>query len=213
MSDAGYDDSQLASQIQVDGSTYMIPVVNFVYPMFTNDALLAQAGSPPAVHAHRVRRRGEEDLGPRRRRLRVGAAAFARGPQRCAERRHVLGLGLGRLHARGRTARPHRRDVTSAADYVQQLWDDGVIAPGSFTMKEQDKVEEFTNGRVGMMIDSLAHIKPHPRIEPRPRLLDLGHPPPRTASPGSAASRTRRGASASPRTPSTRMPPSSSSSS
>jgi multiple sugar transport system substrate-binding protein len=25
-------------------------------------------------------------------------------------------------------------------------------------MKEQDKVEEFTNGRVGMMIDSLAHI-------------------------------------------------------
>jgi multiple sugar transport system substrate-binding protein len=26
-------------------------------------------------------------------------------------------------------------------------------------MKEQDKVEEFTNGRVGMMIDSLSHIK------------------------------------------------------
>jgi multiple sugar transport system substrate-binding protein len=25
-------------------------------------------------------------------------------------------------------------------------------------MKEQDKVEEFTNGRVGMMIDSLAHV-------------------------------------------------------
>ena len=49
-------------------------------------------------------------------------------------------------------------DVASATDYIQQLWDDGVIAPGSFTMKEQDKVEEFTNGRVGMMIDSLAHI-------------------------------------------------------
>ena len=32
------------------------------------------------------------------------------------------------------------------------------VAPGSLTMKEQDKVEEFTNGRVGMMIDSLAHI-------------------------------------------------------
>ena len=40
----------------------------------------------------------------------------------------------------------------------QGLWDAGVIAPGSFTMKEQDKVEEFTNGRVGMMIDSLSHI-------------------------------------------------------
>ncbi|MEB0015125.1 extracellular solute-binding protein, partial [Glaciimonas sp. Cout2] len=26
------------------------------------------------------------------------------------------------------------------------------------TMTEQDKVEEFTNGRVGMMIDSLSHV-------------------------------------------------------
>ena len=48
--------------------------------------------------------------------------------------------------------------VRSAVEYIQGLWDAGVIAPGSFTMKEQDKVEEFTNGRVGMMIDSLAHI-------------------------------------------------------
>jgi multiple sugar transport system substrate-binding protein len=49
-------------------------------------------------------------------------------------------------------------DVTSAVEYIGDLWNEGVIAPGSFTMKEQDKVEEFTNGRVGMMIDSLAHI-------------------------------------------------------
>jgi multiple sugar transport system substrate-binding protein len=49
-------------------------------------------------------------------------------------------------------------DVVSTVEFVQGLWDDGVIAPGSFTMKEQDKVEEFTNGRVGMMIDSLSHI-------------------------------------------------------
>ena len=49
-------------------------------------------------------------------------------------------------------------DVKDTVDYVKSLWDDGVIAPGALTMKEQDKVEEFTNGRVGMMIDSLSHI-------------------------------------------------------
>ncbi len=49
-------------------------------------------------------------------------------------------------------------EMTAAIEYVQQLWDAGAVAPGSFTMKEQDKVEEFTNGRVGMMISSLAHI-------------------------------------------------------
>jgi multiple sugar transport system substrate-binding protein len=48
--------------------------------------------------------------------------------------------------------------VTGAIEYIQGLWDAGVIASGSFTMQEQDKVEEFTNGRVGMMIDSLAHV-------------------------------------------------------
>ena len=36
--------------------------------------------------------------------------------------------------------------------------DAGVISPGIFAKKEQDKVEEFVNGRVGMMVDSLAHI-------------------------------------------------------
>ena len=38
------------------------------------------------------------------------------------------------------------------------MYDEGVISPGTFAKKEQDKVEEFVNGRVGMMVDSLAHI-------------------------------------------------------
>jgi len=49
-------------------------------------------------------------------------------------------------------------DVKETVEYVKSLWDAGVVAPGALTMKEQDKVEEFTNGRVGMMIDSLAHV-------------------------------------------------------
>jgi multiple sugar transport system substrate-binding protein len=159
MSDAGYDDSQLASQIQVDGSTYMIPVVNFVYPMFTNDALLAQAGvtAPPSTRtefadaAKKISALGGDVSGwvlplsleaPNGVQNDVMSWVWASGGSMLED---------GQPDLTG-------ADVTSAADYVQQLWDDGVIAPGSFTMKEQDKVEEFTNGRVGMMIDSLAHI-------------------------------------------------------
>ena len=48
--------------------------------------------------------------------------------------------------------------VKDTVDFVKSLWDAKVVAPGGLTMKEQDKVEEFTNGRVGMMIDSLAHV-------------------------------------------------------
>jgi multiple sugar transport system substrate-binding protein len=48
--------------------------------------------------------------------------------------------------------------VKATVEYVKSLNDAGVIAPGSLTMKEQDKVEKFTTGQVGMVIDSLAHI-------------------------------------------------------
>src|SRR4051794_3474850 len=44
MSDAKYDAGQLASQVKVKGKTYMIPVVNFVYPLFVNTDLLSKAG-------------------------------------------------------------------------------------------------------------------------------------------------------------------------
>jgi len=160
MDDAGYDDSQLASQVQVDGKTYMIPVVNFVYPMFTNDDLLGEAGVTAAPSnrtefadaAKKVTALGDDVHGwvlplsleaPNGIQNDVMSWVWASG---------------GSMLADGKPALVGNDAVTSATDYIQGLWDDGVIAPGAFTMKEQDKVEEFTNGRVGMMIDSLAHV-------------------------------------------------------
>ncbi len=159
MKDANYDDSQLASQIKVDGGTYMIPVVNFVYPMFTNDDLLAKAGvtAPPSTRtefadaAKKVAALGGDVSGwvlplsleaPNGVQNDVMSWVWASGGSMLKDGKPDL----------------TNKAVTSAADYIQGLWKDGVIASGSFTMKEQDKVEEFTNGRVGMMIDSLAHI-------------------------------------------------------
>src|SRR6478609_10410215 len=157
MKDAGYDDSQLASQVKVEDKTYMIPVVNFVYPMFTNDDLLSQAGvtAPPtnrtefADAATKITALGDNVHGwvlplsleaPNGIQNDVMSWVWASG---------------GSMLKDGKPALTDNDAVTSATDYIQGLWDDGVIAPGSFTMKEQDKVEEFTNGRVGMMIDSL----------------------------------------------------------
>jgi multiple sugar transport system substrate-binding protein len=156
---ASYDDSQLASQIQLNGSTYMIPVVNFVYPLFTNRDLLDQAGvdTPPAT------------------RTEFAAAAEAVTALGGNVSGWVLPLSLetpngiqndvmswawasgGSMLADGQPDVTND-DVRSAVEYVVDLWEAGVVAPGALTLKEQDKVEEFTNGRVGMMISSLAHI-------------------------------------------------------
>ncbi|MBB2976944.1 multiple sugar transport system substrate-binding protein [Microbacterium endophyticum] len=159
MTDSGYDESELASQIQVDGATYMIPVVNFVYPMFTNDALLAEAGvmSPPSTRTEFA------DAASKITALDNGASGWVL-PLSLESPNGVQNDVMSWVWASGGSmldaGQPDltNAEVTSAVDYISELWDAGVIAPGSFTMKEQDKVEEFTNGRVGMMIDSLAHI-------------------------------------------------------
>lgn len=159
MKENDYDDSELASQIQVDGSTYMIPVVNFVYPMFTNDTLLADAGvtAPPTTRTEFA------DAAAKVTALGGDVSGWVL-PLSLEAPNGVQNDVMSWVWASGgsmlKDGQPDltNDDVTSAIDYLGGLWDDGVIASGSFTMKEQDKVEEFTNGRVGMMIDSLAHI-------------------------------------------------------
>jgi multiple sugar transport system substrate-binding protein len=159
LEDAGFDDSQLVSQVKVDDSTYMVPVVNFVYPMFTNDELLSQAGvtAPPETRTEFAEAaKSISDLD--------GDTSGWVLPLSLEAPNGVQNDVMSWAWASGGTmlkdGKPDltNEDVTSAVEFIGGMWDDGVIAPGSFTMKEQDKVEEFTNGRVGMMIDSLAHI-------------------------------------------------------
>jgi multiple sugar transport system substrate-binding protein len=159
MKSAKYDDSELSSQVQLEGSTYMIPVVNFVYPLFTNDELLQKAGvdSPPSTRSEFL------------------AAATA-----ISEKTQAKGwiLPLGTTNPNGvqndvmswvwasggsmltKAGKPDLtdKDVKSAVDYVKSLYDANAIAAGPFTLQETDKSTQFTNGQVGMMIDSLAHI-------------------------------------------------------
>jgi multiple sugar transport system substrate-binding protein len=159
MSDAGYDDSQLASQIQVGGATYMIPVVNFVYPLFSNDDLLKQAG----VDAAPTNRTEFADAAQKVTDLGANASGWVL-PLSLESPNGIQNDVMSWVWASGGSMLSDGEpdltndDVTGAVEYIKGLWDAGVIAPGSFTMQEQDKVEEFTNGRVGMMIDSLAHV-------------------------------------------------------
>ncbi|WP_431976002.1 ABC transporter substrate-binding protein, partial [Micromonospora haikouensis] len=159
MTDANYDSSQLASQIQLDGKTYMIPVVNFVYPLFVNKDLLTKAGvaDVPATRsefldaAKKISATGDN----------VKGWAL---PLDTAVPNGIQNDVMSWLWASGGSmltdGKPNLTSpqVKSTVEFVKSLNDAGAIAPGSLTMKEQDKVEKFTNGQVGMMIDSLAHI-------------------------------------------------------
>jgi len=159
MTDANYDQSQLASQVQIKGKTYMIPVVNFVYPLFVNQDLLAKAGvkDVPTTRTQFL------DAAKKVSALGGDVKGWAL-PLDTAVPNGVQNDVMSWLWASGGSMlQDGKPNLTSApvkdtVAYVKSLNDAGVIAPGALTMKEQDKVEKFTNGQVAMVIDSLAHI-------------------------------------------------------
>ena len=160
MADSKYDESQLASQVKVDGKTYMIPVVNFVYPLFVNKDLSSKAG----VKAVPTNRSDFLDAAKKVSALGGNVKGWAL-PLDTAVPNGIQNDVMSWLWASGGSmltpdGKPNLTSppVKSTVEYVKSLNDADVIAPGSLTMKEQDKVEKFTAGQVGMMIDSLAHI-------------------------------------------------------
>lgn len=159
MTDGSYDDSDLAAKVEVDGATRMIPVANFPYILFMNREVLSKAGidEPPATR--------EE----------FAAAAQAAVDVDGNVQGWVLPLSLEApngvqndvmswLWANGQSMLADEKpalestEVQSVVDFIVDLNDQGLIAPGSATLKEQDKVEEFSSGRVAMIVDTIAHV-------------------------------------------------------
>ncbi|WP_375405223.1 ABC transporter substrate-binding protein [uncultured Amnibacterium sp.] len=155
----GYDDSQLASQVKEDGSTYMIPVVNFVYPMFVNNDLLKKAGvtTPPSTRtefkaaADKLTALGGQTKG-------WVIPLSTENPNGIQNDLMSWAWASGGTMLKDGQPDVTNASVKSAAAFVKSLYDAKDITPGALTLQETDKVTEFTNGRVGMMIDSLSHI-------------------------------------------------------
>lgn len=159
MDAAKYDRSQIADIVKANGQSVMFPLASFVYPVFVN-LDLAKAAGVDKMPGNRTE--------------------FAEAAKKMtnADKNQfgwVLPLSLQNpggiqndvmswVWASGASMmKDGKPDLENAAvvgtlDYIKSLQDAGVISPGIFAKKEQDKVEEFVNGRVGMMVDSLAHI-------------------------------------------------------
>jgi multiple sugar transport system substrate-binding protein len=154
-----FDIKQVAAVIKVDNKSYMFPVASFVYPIFMNLDYFKTAGiaNPPTN--------------------RTEFADAAKKLTNASQNRYgwVLPLSLQTpngvqndimswVWASGKSMLKNGRpdltnaDVISALKFVDGLYKGGVISPGSFSKQEQEKVEEFVNGRIGMTISSLAHI-------------------------------------------------------
>ena len=159
MDDAKYDRAQIADIVKVDGKSMMFPLASFVYPVFVN-LDLAKAARVDKMPTNRTE-----------------FAAAAKKMTNADKNQYgwVLPLSLqtpngiqndvmswvwasGQSMLKDGKPDVENESVVGTLTYIKSLQDAGVISTGIFAKKEQDKVEEFVNGRVGMMVDSLAHI-------------------------------------------------------
>ena len=159
MDEAKYDRAQIADIVKIDGKSMMFPLASFVYPVFVNLDLAKEAGVDKmpanrtefAEAAKKMTKADKNQYGwvlplslqtPNGIQNDVMSWVWASGASMLKDGKPDV----------------ENEAVVGTLEYIKSLQDAGVISTGIFAKKEQDKVEEFVNGRVGMMIDSLAHI-------------------------------------------------------
>lgn len=158
MATTGFDPANLRASVDYDGSTYMIPFVNFAYPLFTNDAILAEAGidAPPTTwteFADAARAISALDG--------VSGTVMPLGTTDSSGARDIMSWVWatgGSMLKDGQPDLVGNDVVTDATDFWMSLINDGAVLPGYATMQEGDKLSNFANGRIGMMVNGLTIV-------------------------------------------------------
>jgi multiple sugar transport system substrate-binding protein len=159
MTDAKYDKTQIADIVRVDGQSVMFPLASFVYPVFVN-LDLAKADGVDTMPTTRTEFANAAKKMTHADKNQYGWVLPLSLQNPGGIQNDVMSWVWASGASMLKDGKPDLENgaVVGTLDYIKSLQDAGVISPGIFAKKEQDKVEEFVNGRVGMMIDSLAHI-------------------------------------------------------
>lgn len=159
MDSSGYDRTQIADIIKVNGKEVMFPVASFVYPIFVNMDLAAEVGvdKMPSTRNEFVEAAKKMTDASKNR---YGWVLPLSLQSPSGVQNDVLSWVWASGKSMMKDGKPdlENEDVVGTLTYINSLKNDGVISPGIFSKTEQEKVEEFVNGRVGMMVDSLAHV-------------------------------------------------------
>lgn len=155
----GYDNTQLSGEIQVDGSTYMIPVVNFAYPLYVNLDILEAAGVEE-IPANWSEFKDACALIAEN----TDAAAFyiplnAEAPNGIQNQFMTwLWSSGGSMLKDGLPGLTDNDALVSVVEFVKEMYDNGYLSAGVLAGKEQDMVNEFENGRLAFMVDGISHL-------------------------------------------------------
>ena len=157
MGETGFTLDQLAAYQPVGEGVRMLNALNFVYPLFMNDVLLAQADADvPSTQAEFSQATAAvSDLAPN-----VYGWSLPINVESPAgyDTQAWLWASGGRLFAEDGAPNVNTPETRATFEFLYDEFSNQRITPGAFTQKEQDKVEEFSAGRTAFMVGSLAHV-------------------------------------------------------
>jgi multiple sugar transport system substrate-binding protein len=168
MAAVNYNDSTLSGELKTDGSVYMIPAVNFVYPMFVNLDLLHKAGIT-SIPTNQTEFKAAADAVSKKTSAKGFTLALSsQTPNGVANdvMAWVWASGGSMLTSAGKT-NINNAGVAQGVQFVDSLYKAGDILPGSLNAQETQKPNSFAQGQVAMMFDSLAHVTTIEQANPK----------------------------------------------
>jgi multiple sugar transport system substrate-binding protein len=147
--------------------TWAIPLVSFMSPLFYNTALLEQAGfdRPPKTRSEFFAY-AQAVTDPRSGRYGAALALSPDSPQGLYRDVFSWILTSGVDLSRGGVDFTDSL-VIDTLDFLNQLYQAGLLSPSPFTKTEAEKYREFSSGRLGMMVGSLPEIHRISAANPR----------------------------------------------
>ena len=155
----GYDDSQLSDQIKWEGNTYMIPVVNFAYPLYVNTDILEEAGVEAIPTTWSEFLAALENIKANTDKAGYAIPLNTEAPNGIQNQfSSWLWASGGALMKDGVPALTDNEGLVAVIDLFKQMKENGYLSDGAEAMKEQDMVNEFENGRLAFMVDGISHL-------------------------------------------------------
>jgi multiple sugar transport system substrate-binding protein len=159
MNAGSLDSKEIAAIIKLDGGSYMFPVASFIYPIFVNLDMMNEAGLTGMPKTRAEFFEAAKKL-TNKSKNQYGWVLPLSLETPWGVQNDVMSWVWASGGSMMKDGKPNlqNQNVINALKFVNDMHNAGVISPGSLSKKEQDKVEEFVNGRVGMMVGTLAHI-------------------------------------------------------
>lgn len=156
----GFDTSDISVQTSVNGTVYAQPLVNFPCLMAVNQDVLADAGITEIPETWTEFLDACKKVTNPDKNVYGFAMNMSTDNATCMEYFAAFAWNSGGtiLTEDGKPFFAGNDTFIETTEFFKSLFDNKVVTPGMYTMTDADKVEEFVNGRVAFMPDSVAHL-------------------------------------------------------